>query len=84
MASARTRPGADRAGLGVLTYFYGLVTLAGLVVTLGTAFFLVRGPFLGGALLEPIPLLAALCGFVVGIVVLTWGATRALGVGSRI
>jgi hypothetical protein len=84
MALSLRRLGGDRAGLGVLTYFYGLVTLVGLTVTLGTGFLLVRGPFLGGALLEPIPLLAALGGFVVGIVVLTWGATRALGVGSRI
>jgi hypothetical protein len=78
------RSATDRAGFGVLTYFYGIVSLVGLVVTLGTGFLLVRGPFLGGALLEPIPLMLALCGFIVGIVVLAWGATRAAGVGSRV
>ncbi|MUV58400.1 hypothetical protein [Halogeometricum sp. CBA1124] len=78
------RSGTDRAGFGVLTYFYGIVSLVGLVVTVGTGFLLVRGPFLGGALLEPIPLMLALCGFIVGIVVLAWGATRAAGVGSRV
>jgi hypothetical protein len=74
---------ADRAGVGVLTYFYGLVTALGLGASLATGYLLVRGPFLGGALLEPVPMLVALCGFVVGVVVLTWGATRAAGVGSR-
>ncbi|MFC6825611.1 hypothetical protein [Halopelagius fulvigenes] len=72
----------DRAGLGVLTYFYGFVTTVGLAATVATGFLLVRGPFLGQKLLDPVPMLVALCGFVVGIVVLTWGATRAVGVGS--
>lgn len=73
---------SDRAGLGVLTYVYGVVTTIGLAATVATGYLLVRGPFLGGALLDPIPMLVALCGFVVGIVVLTWGATRAVGVGT--
>ncbi|MDS0292892.1 hypothetical protein [Halogeometricum luteum] len=71
------RPRTDRGGLGVLTYVYGFVTLVGLLLTTGTGYLLVRGPFLGGALLEPISLMAALAGFVVGVVVLAWGATRA-------
>ncbi|SFR42294.1 hypothetical protein [Halogeometricum limi] len=78
------RSTTDRAGFGVLTYFYGLVTFVGLLVTLGTGFLLVRGPFFGGRLLEPTPLMVALAGFVVGIVVLAWGASRVAGVGSRI
>lgn len=82
MLHRRPFDGGDRAGLGVVTYVYGLVTAIGLAATLTTGFLLVRGPFLGGALLDPIPMLVALCGFVVGIVVLTWGATHAAGVGS--
>ncbi|ADQ67397.1 hypothetical protein GL213_09100 [Halogeometricum borinquense] len=78
------RSKTDRAGFGVLTYFYSIVSLLGLIVTLGTGFLLVRGPFLGGTLLKPVPLMLALAGFVVGIVVLTWGATRTVGVGSRV
>lgn len=74
--------GTDRAGFGALAYFYGVVTTVGLAATVTTGYLLVRGPFLGQKLLDPIPMLAALCGFVVGIVVLTWGATRAVGVGS--
>ena len=74
-------PRTDRGGLGVLTYLYGVVTLVGLLVATGTGYLLVRGPFLGGALLEPVSLMGALAGFVVGVVVLAWGATRAAGVG---
>jgi hypothetical protein len=74
----------DRAGLGVVTYFYIIVTGLGIAATVTTGYLLVRGPFLGGELLEPIPMLVALGGFVVGIVVLTWGATRAVGVGARV
>lgn len=73
----------DRAVLGVFTYVYAAVTVLGLAVTLGTGFFLMRGPFFGGGLLEPIPLILALCGFVVGIVAFAWGLTRAAGIGSR-
>lgn len=58
------------------------MTTVGLAATVATGYLLVRGPFLGQKLLDPIPMLAALCGFVVGIVVLTWGATRAVDVGS--
>ncbi|ELZ26059.1 hypothetical protein C474_20201 [Halogeometricum pallidum JCM 14848] len=75
------RPRTDRGGFGVLAYVYGFVTLVGLAVTAGTGYLLVRGPFLGGALLEPVPLMVALGGFVVGVVVLAWGATRAARVG---
>lgn len=73
--------GSDRAGLGVLAYAYGVVTAIGLAATVATGYLLVRGPFLGETLLDPIPMLVALCGFVVAIVVLTWGrrAPRAWG-----
>ncbi|MDS0298727.1 hypothetical protein NDI76_08225 [Halogeometricum sp. S1BR25-6] len=74
------RPRIDRGGFGVLAYVYAFVTFVGLLLTTGTGYLLVRGPFLGGALLEPTPLLGALAGFVVGVVVFGWGATRAADV----
>jgi hypothetical protein len=77
----RHRWRTDRGGFGVLAYVYGFVTFVGLALTVGTGYLLVRGPFLGGALLEPVPLMLALAGFVVGVVVLAWGATRAARVG---
>jgi hypothetical protein len=52
------------------------VTLVGLSVTLVTGYLIVRGPFLGGRMLAPVPLLEALGAFIVGIVVLTWGGTK--------
>lgn len=73
----------DRAGFGVFTYAYAAVTVLGLGVALGAGYLLMRGPFFGGGLLEPIPLILALCGFVAGIVAFAWGATRAAGIGSR-
>lgn len=64
--------------------FFGLVTAVGLSVTLGSGYLIVRGPFLGGAALDPVPLLGTLGVFVVGIIVLTWGLTKFAGVGARV
>ncbi|MFC6988953.1 hypothetical protein ACFQJD_09955 [Haloplanus sp. GCM10025708] len=52
------------------------VTLVGLVVTVASGYLIVRGPFLGGATLEPMALLAALGVFVVGVVVTAWSGTK--------
>jgi hypothetical protein len=68
----------------VTSLFFGLVTAVGVAVTLGAGYLVVRGPFLGGAALEPMPLLGTLGVFVVGIVVLTWGLTKFAGVGARV
>lgn len=64
--------------------FFGLVTAVGLSITLGSGFLIVRGPFLGGATLDPLLLLGTLGVFVVGIVVSTWGLTKFAGVGARV
>ena len=69
--------------MGVVTALFLAVSLVGAAVTLGTGYLVVRGPFLGGSPLDPIPLFAALGGFVVGIVVTTWAAVRAADVGAR-
>ena len=63
---------------------FGLVTAVGLTVTLGSSYLIVRGPFLGGAALNPVPLLGTLGVFVVGIVVSTWGLAKLTGVGARV
>lgn len=52
------------------------LTAVGAAVTGVTGFLVVRGPFLGGQVLEPRPLLVATGGFVVGIIVLTLGGTK--------
>lgn len=62
----------------------GLVALFGLGVMLFGGWMLVRGPFLGGQALEPVPMFAALTAFLVGIVVFFRGAVRWAGIGSRI
>jgi hypothetical protein len=54
----------------------GAVGVVGLGVTLGAAYLVVRGPFLGGPTLAPRPLLVTLTVFLVGIVVFAWGITR--------
>ncbi|ADE04993.1 hypothetical protein [Haloferax volcanii] len=72
----------DTRGLGVAKLFFTLVTSAGLGLSMGTSFLIVRGPFLGGPSLDPFPMMAALAVFVAGIVVLTWGSTRLFGVGT--
>jgi hypothetical protein len=65
--------------------FLGTTALtAGVVVTFAAGYLVVRGPFLGGPLLEPPGLFAALAGFVVGVVAITWGAARLVGVGARV
>jgi hypothetical protein len=55
---------------------WGGLTLLGAVVTGLTGFLVVRGPFLGGVALDPQPLLVATGAFIVGIIVLTLGATK--------
>ena len=55
---------------------WGGLTLLGATVTGATGFLVVRGPFLGGAALDPQPLLVATGAFVVGIIVLTLGGTK--------
>jgi hypothetical protein len=54
----------------------GLVGGTGLTVSLGAAYLVVRGPFLGGTLLSPPALLASLGGFLVGVAMAAWGLTR--------
>jgi hypothetical protein len=71
-------------GVKITSLFFGLVTVLGLTVTLGSSYLIVRGPFLGGASLDPVPLLGTLGVFVVGIIVLTWGLTKFAGVGARV
>jgi hypothetical protein len=71
-------------GVKITSLFFGLVTAVGLTVTLGSSYLIVRGPFLGGASLDPVPLLGTLGVFVVGIIVLTWGLTKFAGVGARV
>ena len=72
-----------RARVGVVTALFLAVALAGATTALATGYLVVRGPFLDGPALEPMPLFAALGGFLVGIVVTTWAAVRAADVGSR-
>ena len=79
--SRRRREGRGR--VGVVTALFLAVALAGAATTLATGYLVVRGPFLGGSTLEPMPLFAALGGFLVGIVVTTWAAVRAADVGTR-
>lgn len=54
----------------------GTTGAIGLVVALGAGYLIVRGPFLGGPMLAPAPLLATLGAFIVGIVVMAWGLTQ--------
>ena len=79
--SRRGRKGRGR--VGVVAALFLAVALAGATTTLATGYLVVRGPFLGGPALEPMPLFAALGGFLVGIVVTTWAAVRSANVGSR-
>jgi len=65
-------------------FVFAAVTSLGLAVAVGAGFFVVRGPFFGGTLLDPVPLFGALVGFVVGLVLFVWGGTRLLGIGARI
>lgn len=54
----------------------GVVGAVGLVVTLGSGYLVVRGPFLGGPTLAPRPLLATLAVFIVGVAIFAWGITQ--------
>lgn len=74
----------DARAVSPPTVFFGLLTLFGLVVTVVSGYLVIRGPFLGGALLPPEWLFVALLAFIVGIVTLAWGAAKAFDVGSRV
>lgn len=62
--------------IGPLKLVAGVVGVAGFAVTLVSATLVVRGPFLGGPVLKPPSLLAALGAFVVGLAATAWGVTR--------
>ncbi|MFB6129501.1 MAG: hypothetical protein ABEJ28_01615 [Salinigranum sp.] len=73
----------DRGGIDPFSLFFLTVTSIGLVVTVFTAYLVMRGPFFGGSTLKPVPLLGALFGFMIGIILLSWGSAKAYGVGAR-
>lgn len=56
---------------------WSLVAAVGLAVAAATGYLVVRGPFLGGPLLEPVPLMVATGGFVAGVIALALGGTKA-------
>jgi hypothetical protein len=78
------RPPDDRASANPLTLIFALVAAIGTAITAGAAYLVVRGPFFGGPTLDPMLLLGALGGFIVGIVLLSWGGAKAAGVGARV
>ncbi|UVE49600.1 hypothetical protein KU306_11840 [Haloferax larsenii] len=73
---------SDTRGIGVIQLFFTVVCGIGLGLSIGTAFLIIQGPFLGGPTLDPFPMMGALAAFVVGIVVLSWGTTRLFGIGG--
>jgi hypothetical protein len=75
---------ADDGRLGVVGLFFLTIASVGLAVTLGSGYLIVRGPFLGGPALDPVPLFGSFGAFVLGIVLFSWGSTKALGIGSRV
>lgn len=58
------------------TLLWGLVTLVGLGGTLGTGYFIVSGPFLGGDVVQPTLLMGALGLFVVALIALALGGSK--------
>jgi len=56
-------------------FWGGVTTLAGVATGL-SGFLVVRGPLLGGEVLEPQPLLVATGSFLVGIIVFAIGGTK--------
>ncbi|WP_135533765.1 MULTISPECIES: hypothetical protein [Halostella] len=49
------------------------VSIAGLLITLMAAWFIMRGPLLGAALPPKTHLIGATAWFVIGLILLTWG-----------
>jgi len=62
--------------ISIVRLVAGITGAVGLVLALGAGYLIVRGPFLGGPTLAPIPLLATLGVFIVGVVVMAWGLTQ--------
>ncbi|MFB6281372.1 MAG: hypothetical protein ABEH40_05090 [Haloferacaceae archaeon] len=60
---------------------WSAVAAAGLAVGLVAGYLVVRGPFLGGPALDPVPLLAATGAFIAGTIAATLGATKAARAG---
>lgn len=67
----------------VMTAVLGFIATAGLGLTLYSGYRIVSGPFLSGPVPDGTTLMLSLAGFVVGVVVFTWGLTRVAGVGMR-
>ncbi|MFB6156688.1 MAG: hypothetical protein ABEJ34_02465 [Haloferacaceae archaeon] len=55
---------------------WSLVAAVGAAVAGVAGFFVVRGPFLGGPVLAPVPLMVATGGFVAGVIALALGGTK--------
>lgn len=53
-----------------------LATVLGVATISTTGYLILRGPFFDGPALAPTHLMVALGGFVLGIIVFVWGATR--------
>ncbi|MGM0590688.1 MAG: hypothetical protein ACQETI_03495 [Halobacteriota archaeon] len=64
--------------------FHILVSSVGLSIALFASFLLMRGPFFGGDLLDPVTLFGSLIAFLVGVMVASWGTSRMMGVGARV
>lgn len=77
-----TPTGSER-GIGLLPLVYLVTLVVGLGVTLTSGYLLARAPFFGGAPPSATAMFASLAGFVAGIVLLAWAATRTIesGVG---
>ena len=58
------------------TLFWCVIAVVGLVATLGAGYLIVNGPFLGGAVMDPVSLMGALGGFVVGLVAFALGGSK--------
>ncbi|MFB6111135.1 MAG: hypothetical protein ABEJ35_01215 [Halobacteriaceae archaeon] len=55
----------------------------GLGLAMGTGYLILRGPFFGAPLLEPLALMVAVGGFFAGVFLFSFAAARFVNVGMR-
>ena len=58
------------------TLLWSVIASVGIAASLGGGYLIMSGPFFGGEVMNPVPLMGALVGFVVGLVAFALGGSK--------
>jgi hypothetical protein len=60
----------------VHTLLWSVIATVGIAATLGGGYLIMNGPFFGGEVMDPVSLMGALAGFVIGLVAFALGGSK--------